>query len=162
MRKDKRGFTLIEIIATLALIGVLSTVAVLFMGNVLTGFTAVKNNSAAALKAQMALNRLSLELKDMSSLNSLPTFNVSITYNNSLGDNRKIKFDGLSKCIYISTAADYILIDGVSNFSLSVTYDNMYNIAADDVAYIDIGFTVSGVSDSFSTRIFPRNRIVHP
>jgi len=159
MRKDKRGFTLIEIIATLVLVGVLSSIAFLFMGNVLNGFTAVKNNSSAALKAQMALNRISLELKDMSLLSALT--GTSITYNNLLGNNRTITFDGLSKCIYISTPADNILIDGVSNFVLSATYDNMYNMAANDVAYIDIGFTVSGVS-GFSTRILPRNRIVHP
>jgi len=158
MRNNKRGFTLIEIIATLVLIAVLGSVAVLFTGNVLNGYTTVKNNSSAALKAQMALNRMSLELKDLNSLYSL-TNNVSITYKNPLGDNRTIKFAGSN--IYISTPEDHLLIDGVSDFSLSAAYDNIYNIAANDVAYIDIGFTVSGVS-SFSTRIFPRNRIVHP
>jgi prepilin-type N-terminal cleavage/methylation domain-containing protein len=159
MRNNKRGFTLIEIIATLVLVGVLSSIAVLFMGNVLKGFTTVKNNSSAALKAQMALNRISLELRTLSSLSAL-TNNVSITYDNSLGDNRTIKFAGSN--IYISTPTDYLLIDNVSIFSLSTATGNMYNIAGEtDVAYIDIGFTVSGVS-SFSTRIFPRNRIVHP
>ncbi len=158
MRNNEKGFTLIEIIATLVLIGVLSTIAALFMGNFLTGYTTVKNNSSAALKAQMALNRISLELKEMSSLYSL-TDNASITYKNPLGDNRTIKFAGSG--IYLSTPSDNLLIDGVSNFSLSAAYDNMYNLAPDDVAYIDIGFTVSGVS-SFSTRIFPRNRIEHP
>jgi prepilin-type N-terminal cleavage/methylation domain-containing protein len=158
MRNNKSGFTLIEIIATIALIGVLSSIVALFMGNVLNGFTTVKNNSSAALKAQMALNRISLELKDLSSLYSL-TDNVSMTYQNALGDNRTIKFAGSN--IYISTPADHLLIDGVSNFALSATHDNMYNIAANDVAYIDVGFTISGVG-SFSTRIFPRNRIVHP
>ncbi len=157
MRNKVRGFTLIEIISTLALIAVLGTIAALFMGNVLTGYTTVKNNSAAALKAQMALNRISLELKDMSSLYSL-TSNANITYKNPLGDNRTIKFAGSG--IYLSTPSDNLLIDGVSNFSLSATYDNVYNIAPDDVASIDIGFIVSSVT--FTTRIFPRNRIPHP
>jgi prepilin-type N-terminal cleavage/methylation domain-containing protein len=158
MRECEKGFTLIEIIATIVLIGVLGSIAVLFMGNFLKGYTTVKSNSSAALKAQMALNRISLELKDLNALYSL-TDNVSMTYKNSLGDNRTIKFAGSG--IYISTTTDNLLIDSISNFSLSAAYDNVYNMAANDVAYIDIGFTVSDVS-RFSTRIFPRNRIVHP
>jgi len=157
---DTRGFTLIEIIATVVLVGVLSSVAILFTGNVLNGFTTVKNNSTAALKAQMALNRISLELKDLSSLDFPSLTAASITYDNSLGDSRTIKFAGTN--MYISTPTDHILIDGVSNFSLSVTPGDMYNLGESNVAYIDIGFMVSGVSSSFSTRIFPRNRIVHP
>jgi len=153
--KDKRGFTLIEIIATLVLVGVLSSIAVLFMGSFMNGYTTVKNNSSAALKAQMALNRVSLELKDMSLLSSLT--GTSITYNNSQGNNRTIVFDGAN-----INLSNYLLIDKISNFYLSATYDNVYNVALDDLAYIDIGFMASGVTPSFSTRIFPRNRIIHP
>jgi prepilin-type N-terminal cleavage/methylation domain-containing protein len=153
MRKDERGFTLIEVIVTLVLIGIMSSFAVLFLVDFLDGYLIVENNSTAALKAQMALNRISLELKELSSLPAL-TNNVSITYQNPLGNNRTIRFAGSN--IILSTPTDNILIDNVSNFTLSAVLGNVYNnVAANDVAYIDIGFTVNGGS-RFSTSIFPR------
>lgn len=158
MRKQEAGFTLIEMIVTLVLVGILSVFAGLFMTTYLNGYFMVKNNTETAMKAQMALDRMSLELKDATAVSVL-TDNSLITYTNSLGANRTIKF--VSPNIYLSTPADQILIDQVQAFALSAVYDNVYNVAANDVAFIDIGFTVSGYNP-FSTRIFPRTRIPHP
>jgi prepilin-type N-terminal cleavage/methylation domain-containing protein len=162
MRKREAGFTLIEIIITLVLVGILSVFAGLFMTTFLNGYFMVKNNSNTAMKAQMALDRISIELKDVSAVSAL-TDNSLITYKNTrmdpLGADRTIKFVGSN--IYLSTPADNILIDNVQAFQLSPTYSNVYHVAADDVAFIDIGFTVSGYNP-FSTRIFPRTRIPHP
>ena len=157
MLKQEAGFTLIEIIVTLVLVGILSVFAGLFMTTFLNGYFMVKNNSDTAMKAQMALDRISLELKDVSALSAL-TDNSLITYTNPSGAGRTIKFVGSN--IYLSTPADNILIDRVQAFTLSATPGHVYNIAADDVAYIDIGFTISGYNP-FSTRIFPRTRIPH-
>ena len=157
MLKQEAGFTLIEIVVTLVLVGILSVFAGLFMTTFLNGYFTVKNNSDTAMKAQMALDRISLELKDVSALSAL-TDNSLITYTNPSGAGRTIKFVGSN--IYLSTPADNILIDRVQAFTLSATPGHVYNIAADDVAYIDIGFTISGYNP-FSTRIFPRTRIPH-
>lgn len=158
MPKREAGFTLIEIIATLLLVGILSVFAGLFMTTFVNGYFMARNNSDTALKAQMALDRMSLELKEVSALSVL-TDNSLITYSNSSGAGRTIKFVGSN--IYLSAPTDNILIDNVQAFTLSAAYDNVYAIAANDVAYIDIGFTLSGHSP-FSTRIFPRTRIPHP
>jgi prepilin-type N-terminal cleavage/methylation domain-containing protein len=159
MRKQEAGFTLIEIIVTLVLVGILSVFAGLFMTSFLSGYFTVKNNSETAMKAQMAMDRIGLELRDVSAVSVL-TDNSLITYTNPLGAGRTIKFVG-SNIIYLSTPLDNILIDNVQAFQLSATYRNVYNIAADDMAFIDIGFTVAGYP-AFGTRIFPRNRIPHP
>ena len=90
---------------------------------------------------------------------SVLTNNSLITYTNPSGAGRTIKFVGSN--LYLSTPSDNILIDHVQAFQLSATYRNVYNIAANDMAFIDIGFTVAGYPP-FSTRIFPRNRIPHP
>jgi prepilin-type N-terminal cleavage/methylation domain-containing protein len=162
MLKREDGFTLIEMIVTLVLVGILSVFVGLFMTTFLNSYFMVKNNSDTAMKAQMTLDRMSLELRDSSSISVL-TDNSLITYKNTQIDptsaDRTIKFVGSN--IYLSTPADNILIDNVQAFSLSATYRNVYNVVANDVAFIDVSFTVSGYNP-FSTRIFPRTRIPHP
>ena len=161
MRKREDGFTLIEIVVTLVLVGILSAFVGLFMTTFMKGYFMVKNNSDTAMKTQMALDRISLELRDATAVSVL-TDNSLITYKNTqidpLGADRTIKFVG--SAIYLSTSADNILIDNVQAFQLTATYNNVYNILANDVAFINIGFTVSGYNP-FSTRIFPRTRIPH-
>jgi prepilin-type N-terminal cleavage/methylation domain-containing protein len=157
MLKQEAGFTLIEIVVTLVLVGILSVFVGLFMTTFLNGYFMVKNNSEMAMKAQMALDRMSIELKDVSAVSAL-TDNSLITYTSPSGVGRTIKIVGSN--IYLSTPSDNILIDHVEAFQLSATYRNVYNVVANDVAFIDIGFTVSGYNP-FSTRIFPRTRIPH-
>ena len=159
MLKREDGFTLIEMVVTLVLVGILSVFVGLFMTTFLNSYFLVKNNSDTAMKAQMALDRISLELRDSNAI-SLLTDNALITYKNTqidpAGADRTINFVGSN--IYLS---NNILIDNVQAFSLSATYRNVYNVVANDVAFIDVGFTVRGYNP-FSTRIFPRNRIPHP
>ena len=158
MRKREAGFTLIEIILTLVLVGILSVFAGLFMASFLSNYYLVKNNSDTAMKVQMAMDRISMELRDVNSVSAV-TDNSLITYNNPSGAGRTIKFVGSN--LYLSTPSDNILIDRVQAFQLSATYRNVYNIAADDIAFIDIGFNVANYP-WFNTRIFPRNRVQHP
>jgi hypothetical protein len=131
------------------------------MTTFMKGYFMVKNNSDTAMKTQMALDRISLELRDATAVSVL-TDNSLITYKNTqidpLGADRTIKFAGSN--VYLSTPADNILIDNVQAFQLTATYNNVYNILANDVAFINIGFTVNGYNP-FSTRIFPRTRIPH-
>jgi len=162
MLKREEGFTLIEMVVTLVLVGIMSVFVGLFLTTFLNSYFMVKNNSDTAMKAQMALDRISLELRDSTPISVL-TDNSLITYRNTqidpAGTDRTIKFVGSN--IYLSTPADNILIDNVQAFQLSATYRNVYNVVATDVAFIDVGFTVRGYNP-FSTRIFPRTRVPHP
>lgn len=158
MRKPQAGFTLIEIILTLVLIGVLSVFAGLFMTSFISSYSLVRSNSDTAMKVQMAMDRISMELRDVSAVTRL-TPNSLITYTNPQGAGRTIQRVGAN--IFLSTPTNNILIDGVQAFQLSATVGNVYNIAANDVAFIDIGFTVAG-TPAFNTRIFPRARIPQP
>jgi prepilin-type N-terminal cleavage/methylation domain-containing protein len=158
MRNRQAGFTLIEIILVLILIGVLSVFAGLFMTSFISSYFLVQNNATTALKAQMAMDRISMELRDASAVSTL-TSNSLITYTNPQGAGRSIKRIGAN--LYLSTPTDNLLMDGIQTFQLSATYRNVYNIAANDMAFIDIGFTVAG-TPGFNTRIFPRVRIPQP
>jgi prepilin-type N-terminal cleavage/methylation domain-containing protein len=158
MLKRQAGFTLIEIILTLILIGILSVFAGLFMTSFISSYSLVRSNSDTAMKAQMAMDRISMELRDVSAVTAL-TVDSLITYTNPQGAGRTIRQVGSN--IFLSTPTNNILLDGVQAFQLSATYRNVYNIAANDMAFIDIGFTIAG-TPAFSTRIFPRIRIPQP
>ena len=100
MLKQEAGFTLIEIVVTLVLVGILSVFAGLFMTTFLNGYFMVKNNSDTAMKAQMALDRISIELRDATAVSVL-TDNSLITYKNPSGADRTIKFVVVGSNIYL-------------------------------------------------------------
>jgi prepilin-type N-terminal cleavage/methylation domain-containing protein len=166
MLRGEEGFTLVEMIVTLILVGILCAFTGLFMISFLNGYFSVKNNTETAMKAQVALDRISSELKDLSPVSASVPLPISvlasdsqITYTTKSGAVRSIQCSG-SK-IYLTTSTSNVLIDNIEQFKLNAVYGNVYNTASDDVEYIDIGFTVSGYG-SFGTRIFPRVRIPHP
>ena len=54
-----------ELIVTLVLVGIIGTFTTLFMYTGLNGYLKAKDTSEGALKAQIALDRISLELRDI-------------------------------------------------------------------------------------------------
>jgi prepilin-type N-terminal cleavage/methylation domain-containing protein len=161
---SQAGFTMIELISVIILLGILGVFTSLFIAKFIEGYYFTQTNAETALKAQVALDRISLEMKDIQTISAL-TDNVQVTYTNMTldpaGASRTIKF--VSPAIVLTTAADYTLIDRIVGFTLSASYADMDgNAATQEVAYLDIGFTVSGIPTPFTTRIFPRNMVPHP
>jgi prepilin-type N-terminal cleavage/methylation domain-containing protein len=158
------GFTMIELISVIILLGILGVFTSLFIARFIEGYYFTRTNAETAVKTQVALDRISLELRDISTITAL-TDNTLITYTNQTldptGASRTIRF--VSPEIVLTTVADYTLIDRIAGFTLSATYADMDgNAATQEVAYIDIGFTISGIPTPFTTRIFPRNMVAHP
>jgi prepilin-type N-terminal cleavage/methylation domain-containing protein len=155
----KTGFTLIEVIASLVLIGIISTFASVFLVRGIEGYLFTREAADTAFKAQIALNRISLEFRSISTMTA-PVIDTSISYTSDkteLAGSRTIKFD--ANTLYISVGGtDYILFEGVSAPQLSAGYDDMNNDGSDEVAYIDAGFTV-GSLPAFNIRVYPRNMI---
>lgn len=67
---SNKGFTLIEIILTLLLVGVLVAVAGIGFSRVVEGFLFTKTNAATLQKGQASLSRIALELKNAESVSS--------------------------------------------------------------------------------------------
>ena len=59
--KHEKGFTLVELVVTLVLVGIIGTFTTLFMYTGLNGYLRAKDTSEETLKAQIALDRISLE-----------------------------------------------------------------------------------------------------
>jgi prepilin-type N-terminal cleavage/methylation domain-containing protein len=177
-KKPNNGFVLIELVTTLILIGVIGAFAGLFLYTGVNGFLASKRNSEAALVAQAALERISAELRFVSSLPAVPT-NSSITYlnNDFPGIRRRLCYGTASKIIYLSVNAaespplcgdasenPWPLLDNAETFSLILNSSDMDNADGDqdpstgsqEISSIFIEFTVTGVGPKFNVRIHPR------
>lgn len=161
--RTQKGFTLVELIVTLVLVGIIGTFTTLFMYTGLNGYLKAKDTSEGALKAQIALDRISLELKD---INNISAFNsdTNIDYTSeTLPGDRKIILNGNQIDLDVDGNAN-TLLDSVVSFDLEPTYTDLNHYADGnlEVGSIEISFTVGEIERPFSARIFPRNMVAKP
>ena len=165
--KPQKGFTLVELIVTLVLVGIIGTFTTLFMYTGLNGYLRAKDTSEGALKAQIALDRISLELKDINIITDFNS-NTNIDYtceSEALRFARIIRYDSAKDEILLSVAgSENVLLDDVQTFSLTATYKdlNYYSDGNLEVESIEVSFTVGEIERPFSARIFPRNMVDDP
>jgi prepilin-type N-terminal cleavage/methylation domain-containing protein len=163
--KHQRGFTLVELIVTLVLVGIIGTFTTLFMYTGLNGYLRAKDTSEGALKAQIALDRISLELRD---INDVSDFNAdtNVDYTSvTLPLARRIRYDAGNGEILLSVAGnENLLLDDVPTFSMTVAPKdlNYYGDNVNEVEAIEVSFTVGQIERSFRTRIFPRHMVSEP
>jgi prepilin-type N-terminal cleavage/methylation domain-containing protein len=160
--RSQKGFTLVELIVTLVLVGIIGTFTTLFMYTGLNGYLRAKDTSEGALKAQIALDRISLELRDIEKID-LVTFSddTRIDYTSAtLPYNRKILYSGGVISLDVNGNA-HALLDEVSDFTLRMTPQELNYFAdnKDEVQAINVSFKVGDIDRIFSARIFPRNMV---
>jgi prepilin-type N-terminal cleavage/methylation domain-containing protein len=170
--RSQKGFTLIEIIAVLLIVGILAALGGMAIVSAVSGYTRVKENSATTQKAQMAMSRITREIIEMVRIPSDATQTV-LPITNTAGD-RTIGFDSAANAVKIAVnsydpATGDILIDHVS--ALTFTYytgSTSFTTwpAANDIALlsaVDISMTLNlpdrggTVPLTLTTRISPRN-----
>jgi len=156
------GFTLVELIVTLVLVGIIGTFTTLFMYTGLNGYLRAKDTSEGALKAQITMDRISLELRDIDNID-LSTFSddTRIDYTSvTLPGNRKILYNGGIISLDVDGNVNELL-DGVSDFKMRMVPAELNYFAdnRDEVEAIDVSFKVGEIERLFSTRIFPRNMV---
>ena len=137
----------------------------LFLYSATKGYLISKQTTDGAMKAQIALDRINLELRKV---NAVPNFtqNTCIAYiTDDLPGTRKIVYDSNAQTISIDVNGNAnVLLDQVSTFSLS------YKAAAgldpsdgdSEISGIIIEFTMTDVGRPFKIRIYPRNWINVP
>jgi prepilin-type N-terminal cleavage/methylation domain-containing protein len=170
---SQKGFTLVELIVTLVLVGIIGTFTTLFMYTGLNGYLRAKDTSEGALKAQIALDRISLELKDITVIGAItPKSNPdaaadsNIDYSTTtLPGNRRIIYDDSEKEISIDVDnVENVLLDEVGKFTMTATYKDLNYYAGGEleVEFIEVSFRVGEIERIFSARIFPRNMVDDP
>jgi prepilin-type N-terminal cleavage/methylation domain-containing protein len=159
---NKKGFTLVELILTIVLVGIIGTFTTLFMYTGLNGYLRAKDTAEGALKAQIALDRLSLELRDIDTID-LATFNndTRIDYTSvTLPGDRRILYSGGVISLDVDGSVSELL-DAVSDFKLRLIAADLNYFAdgKDEVQAVEVSFKVGEIGRAFSARIFPRNMV---
>jgi prepilin-type N-terminal cleavage/methylation domain-containing protein len=168
MIKQEKGFTLVELTVTIVLVGIIGTFTTLFMYTGLNGYLRAKDNTEGALKAQIALDRISLELREINAISSFtpsPNPNPTIEYtSNTLSATRRIRFDGADEIFLKVGGNENLLLDNVQSFTMRAAYKdlNFYADGNNEVEAIDVSFTIGDIGRQFSARIFPRNMVTEP
>ncbi len=166
VQKDS-GFSLIEVILSLVLAGIMATVASMGIVSFAKGYMMAKENTHTAQKAQLAMGRLTRELTELSSIaagSDATTISfVSKSGSRHIGlDNGTVEIDELNADL----STGDVLIDNVESFTLSYYKDYQADPkvnwvpGTDDIdllTAIRVELTLSGVGGNFSIIVFPRN-----
>lgn len=148
-RYRQRGFTLIEIIAVLVLLGIGAAFGGMFITQAVQGFMMTRSSTELSQKAQIALSRLSMELEnasDITDITSVSSIDYTFRYPPPIGDStdiqRVVRLVGTDLKIRDNAPPDInqgsILIDRVSSFQLKYS-------DADDIL-------PSGINDTWKTQ----------
>jgi prepilin-type N-terminal cleavage/methylation domain-containing protein len=128
----QQGFVLIELIAVIVLVGIIASFSTFFLFTGFNGYIKSKNATEGALNAQMALDRISHELRSISDIIPTPS-STSITYKSEvLTGTRTLKYVGNEVLINVNTN-DNKLLENISSFTLSYAMRDLdHDLASDD------------------------------
>ena len=160
MKKNSRGFTLIEIIIVILLIGIISVFGGLGLIEVMKGYNVYKTGLDLSRKSQLAMSRIVREFSYIESIDSnSSTQNIEYTArypdSYSVSSPRLISYSG-----NVINLDGHILIDNVNNFQINYcSYNSSNNEVCQsfpgsniDHLYVDIQITEEGINKSINTR----------
>ena len=168
-KNKKSGFTLIEMVVTLILVGIIAAFAGMWIVSVTNGYIQARASAETVQKAQLALARLTKEFSAIKSVNSESTTDTQITFTRwdeeiSANVTQTVALNG-----NLLKIGNKTLADNISSFSLSYWYYCNTNFpnptckssswrSDSKVIQIEIEFSLPGnLNSEFTKRVTPRN-----
>jgi prepilin-type N-terminal cleavage/methylation domain-containing protein len=160
---NQHGFTLIEVIVVLVVLGLLTAVGSFGLERAMDGYTLAQANAESTQKAQNALDRITIELANITYNTGLSRYNVSAGTTNSI--TYTANFGGADETHTINQNVSLIRFDNNDNLPLTdrvapnglqLTYFDGNGTAvgatAADMRLIGIALTIQVVNGA--TRIY--------
>jgi prepilin-type N-terminal cleavage/methylation domain-containing protein len=164
---SQHGFTLIEFIVVMMVLGLLTMGGVFGLRQVVDGYGLARDNSVSTQKVQNALDRMVIELSNVTSNSNGTRYNItagtagSISYTANFGgadENHIIDQNG--SIVRMDSDNSLILTDRIVNNGLQFTYmdgnGNAVNATHTSMRLIGIALTVQvtpAVSRTFNARV---------
>lgn len=165
---------MIELVTTLILVGIIGAFASFFLYTGIRGYLTSKFISETALQAQIALDRISAELRYIKHFELIPVKSPnpnsnSIEYRSrDLTGARRISYNSANREIVLTVdSTPNVLLNNVSAFNLSWVSKNLDGASGDsEISKIQVAFTVTSTSSdnetAFLTEIYPRSMLASP
>lgn len=152
--KRQQGFTLIEIIAVLLLVGTLAATVMVSLVPMVQGLAQVQTNTETAQKARLAMARIERELTTITDIAAFGTATITYRFLVPLsGDtyaevSRILSWDGVGSPVTLDGVP---LVDHVAHFELNRVPGPPESIDVTLVMNNGVG------TDAYTTRVVPRN-----
>ena len=164
LRRKCSGFTLIEIVASLVVMGIIAAFGTSLLTNVARGYTHARNADEVVQKAQMALQRMTIEFTQLDPAGAIGNAaNITYSYNST----NCFIFQNGNAIVYRYAGVNYTLVDGVAAGSLQFRYYANYSSTAltsfsnnsPNINLIGVSFNMQGddtsvgMNQAYSTRV---------
>jgi prepilin-type N-terminal cleavage/methylation domain-containing protein len=162
---DQRGFTLIEFIVVIVVLGILVAIGTLGLRQSLDGYNLARASSESTQKAQNALARIVNELSCITNSTALARYTISagtgtsITYTANFGEadetNKTIDQSGNQARLNARTLTDGVVTNGVQ-FTYYDGNGTIVTATDTNMRLIQIALTIqvtSGTTRTFTARI---------
>lgn len=148
---DKKGFTLIEVIVSLVLLGILVVIAGLGLVQIVNGYSLAKQNSETIQKVQIAMTRIAKELGSVTTVTSAAPASITYTRQGPVTDTLALSGSTVQITGITPIFPGTTLINNVTAFTLTY-FDAAGNATATpaNIRRVDISLTITGVGTPFT------------